>query len=56
MTGLDLILAELRASAERMDARAAEYEAARQETRDTIAAGAEATDRAFAAAIAGARS
>lgn len=54
MTGLDLILAELRASAERMDARAAEYEAARQETRETIAAEAEKLDRAFVAAMGGA--
>jgi hypothetical protein len=53
VTRLDVILAELRACGQRLDARAAEYEAARQETRATIDAGAEALDRAFVAAIAG---
>jgi hypothetical protein len=54
MTRLDLILAELRACGQRLDARAAEYEAAQAETRATVEDATEKLDRAFVAAMGGA--
>jgi hypothetical protein len=54
MSGLDLILAELRACGQRLEVRALEYAEAQRETRETFEREAEKLDRAFVRAMGGA--